>query len=388
VNRAIHRVLLSVVLGVTLALTRADAANYRIPPEASIISLEAGSGLVLFEHNADEVRPPASMLKLMMMLMVLEGIDEGHWTLDTEITASRLAQSMGGTQIYLAAGETFPLGVLMQAVAVASANDAAMAVAEGLWGSKEGYLAAMNARARELGMANTEFNSVHGLPPSRGQEPDRTTARDMAQLARACVGDPRILAWSSMKRFEFKSSRTPFLSTNRLLQFMENCDGLKTGYIRAAGFCVAATAYEDDKRVVVVVMGHPESMPRFHLARQLLIDGLAAIEMRTVAEAGASAQLTVDVKQGTAETINLALKDTLRIPTTAEYWPQVEVVYDYPKRLTAPIQAGLSVGEAIVRVGDMELARTEIFVPESVDEATWTWRLRRGLDRWVNTDSN
>src|SRR5690606_17823746 len=141
------------------------------------------------------------------------------------------------------------------------------------------------------------FNSVHGLPPSRGDEPDRTTARDMARLARACAADPRVLAWSSMKRFEFKTSTSPFLSTNRLLQYMDNCDGLKTGYIRAAGFCVAATAYEDDKRVIVVVMGHPESMPRFHLARQLLVDGLAAVEMRTVAEAGASQTLTVDVKQ-------------------------------------------------------------------------------------------
>src|SRR5690606_36674640 len=102
---------------------------------------------------------------------------------------------MGGTRIYLAAGETVSLGVLMQAVAVAYANDAAMAVAEGLWGSKEAYLAAMNARAKELGMMNTEFNSVHGLPPSRGDEPDRTTARDMARLARACAADPRVLAW-------------------------------------------------------------------------------------------------------------------------------------------------------------------------------------------------
>lgn len=361
----------------------ANGSTYRVPPEASVISIEAESGLVLFEHNADQVRPPASMIKLMLMLMTVEGIDAGDWGLDTEITATQHAQRMGGTQVYLAAGEVQPLWRLMEAVAVASANDAAMAVAEGLWGSEAAYMKAMNERAQELGMTNTLFHSVHGLPPSRGEEPDKTTARDMVLLARVCARHPQLLAWSSMTRTEFRPGKTPFPSTNKLLRQMDNCDGLKTGYIRAAGFCLTATAHADGKRVITVIMGHPESNPRFSLAKQLLSDGLEAVEVRTIAEAGVAESLLVEVEGGTAPHATLALRDTLRIPTTETYWPQVEVIYDYPKRLAAPVEKERAVGHAVVRIGEQELARTELYVADGVDEATWSWRVRKGLERIV-----
>ncbi|MEA3366313.1 MAG: serine hydrolase, partial [Candidatus Hydrogenedentes bacterium] len=159
---------------------------------ASAVCVLADSGIAIREYNADEIRSPASMVKLMLMLMVAEGIEADEWTLDRVITVSEHAESMGGSQVYLAKGEEWKLADLLAAVCVASANDAAMAIAEGLWGSEEAYLKNMDARAKDLGMASSEFHSVHGLPPDPGEKPDKTCARDMAVLARHCVQIPLI----------------------------------------------------------------------------------------------------------------------------------------------------------------------------------------------------
>lgn len=243
--------------------------------EACAICMEAASGRVLEAQNADVQRPPASMVKLMLMLLVAEGEARGDWTFETKITASRHAQAMGGSQVWLAAGDVFALGHLMRAVAVGSANDAAMAVAEGLWGSEAAYLAAANARAKALGMTRTEVHSVHGLPPSKGEKTDLTTVRDMAVLARQCVRYPRILDWVGRKEFEFRPGQSILYNTNKLLWRMEGCDGLKTGYTRVAKFCVAATAERNGVRLIAVVMGHPSKYGRFNLAQRMLEEGFA-----------------------------------------------------------------------------------------------------------------
>lgn len=250
------------------------------PGAVSALCIEAESGRVLSERNADAVRPPASMIKMMQMLLVSEGIRNDRWTLGTPITVTRHARRMGGTQVFIHEGDVFALGTLMEAVVVASANDAAMAVAEGLWGSESAYLLRVNERARELGMNRTEFHSVHGLPPDRGEQPDRSTARDMALLARKCVQNPQILAWTRMKRVRVRPGETPYLNTNKLLTRMPDCDGLKTGYIRAAGFCITATAERDGVRLIAVVMGHRSGHGRFELAEKLLEDGFAAVASR------------------------------------------------------------------------------------------------------------
>ena len=239
-----------------LALSAAYAAAAKEEPEiVSTICVEAETGMVLAEENAAIVRPPASMIKMIQMLLVTEGLYKNSWTLETPIHVSLHAQKMGGTQVYLEAGETWTLGELMPAIAVASANDAAMAVAEGLWGSEEKYLEAVNARAKELGMASTEFHSVHGLPPDAGEEPDGTTARDMATLGRACVAYPYIMRLVGAKELQFRPEEAIKHNTNKLLWRMEDCDGIKTGYIRASGFCVTATAQRDGIRLIGVVMG-------------------------------------------------------------------------------------------------------------------------------------
>jgi D-alanyl-D-alanine carboxypeptidase (penicillin-binding protein 5/6) len=287
-------------LGVSgLAAWRASAAGKPAPKTVEkpvgAICIDVDTGRILFQQEADTPRVPASLVKMMQLLLVAEGLEAGRWTPEQVITVSAKAQGMGGTQVLLAAGETWPLEHLMQAVAVASANDAAMAVAEGLWGSEAEYLRVMNVRAAELGMTNTEYHSVHGLPPDRGKEPDVTTAGDMARLALTCVCHPRILGWTCLKELKFRPEGAIHYNTNKMLWRMPDCDGLKTGYIRAAGFCVVATAKRGNIRLIGVVLGSNSKYGRFNFAEEMLDNGFATMQKVT---AGGMAADTLPVLAG------------------------------------------------------------------------------------------
>ncbi len=347
----------------------------RLP--VSYICIEAKSGIVLAESNADLPRPPASMIKLMEMLMVTEGLEAHKWTLDTPIMATRHAQAMGGTQVYLEAGETHSLGELMQAVAVASANDAAMAVAEGLWGSADAYIAAINKRARELGMKNSLFHSVHGLPPSDGKSFDRTTARDMSILAQHCVQKPQILKWTSLHSLRFRPEDAVKFNTNKLLFRMADCDGLKTGYIYAAGFCVTATAKRNGIRLIVVVMGADNSNSRFALAQRLLEEGFKKMRRIRYLARGQAVNPPVPVRNCEKEEINLvAARDAwVAVPESEKY--HLTLHAQLPDVLNVPVAKGTVVGEAQVLLHDRVLDRVPLVVPRQLNTAGWCWKLEK-----------
>lgn len=355
-------------------------------PEYSAISVEAETGLVLYEKNADTVRPPASMIKLFQMLLVSEGLEEGRWTLEQPITASRKAQHMGGTQVYLEAGDTFSLEHLMHAVSVASANDAAMAVAEGLWESEEAYLAAMNEMAAELGMESSEFNSVHGLPPDRGEDPDKTTARDMALLGRACVKVPQLLEWTSMRELQFRPGEALKYTTNKLMRRRDDMDGLKTGYIRAAGFCVTATLQKNGIRVISVVMGHTDKKERFDLAERLLDEGVALVRRDVFLPEEGSAVEGIGVGNCEVETTDLFASDGITLLTRRDEFDQIEIVYDHPKSLKAPLKKGDKVGTVSAVLGTTVLAERDLLVTEDLPEAGWGWRIEQTVLGWFGSN--
>ncbi len=355
------------------------ATSAEIPRDISAFSIEAETGLVLFEHNADVVRSPASMIKIMQMLLVTEGLERGDWTLDTRIEASRHAQRMGGTQVFLYQGEVHSLDALMTAVAVASANDAAMAVAEGLWGSEEAYLARMNERARELGMTNSEFHSVHGLPPDRGEQPDRTTARDMATLAQACVKHPQILKWTSTVRFEFRPGEGKKYTTNTLMRQMPECDGLKTGYIRSARFCIAATAERNGVRIISVVMGHSDKRERFNLAERLLREGLEGVRKDRVVIRGVTPAPEIRVANSETSTATLEFSEDVWVTALRSDWDRLAIVLDLPQELLAPAEANTEVGEVRVELDGRVLSRAPILLPIELKEAGWAWKVERAV---------
>ena len=242
-------------------------------PYVSAIVVDADSGEPLFMKNPVEPAYPASVLKLMDLYVVLDLVQQGKISLTDIVTTSAAASNMGGSQVYLKEGEQFTIDDLLFALMIQSANDAAVALAEHCAGSREAFVALMNAKARELGMKNTTFHSVHGLPPAEGQLPDVTTARDLATLCRAIVKLPEALKYTSVAERGFRNDTFTMQTHNGLLKRVRGCDGLKTGYFRVAGYSIAATAQRDGRRVIAIVLGSQTKQTRDSHAAQLIETG-------------------------------------------------------------------------------------------------------------------
>ncbi len=271
----LKRVLVSSLIVVLSAAAVFGQGRAQIPgitadPYVSAIVIDADTGEPLFVKDALKKTYPASVLKLMDLYVILDLVQKGKLGLSDVVTASEEAYRMGGSQVYLDVGEQFTVDDLLYALMIASANDAAVALAEHIAGSKEAFVQLMNEKARELGMKDTRFSSVHGLPPTEGQEPDITTARDMATLCRALVKMPGALTYTSTKQRGFRNDSFTMQTHNSLLQRTPGCDGLKTGYFRLAGYSIAATAERNGKRIIAVVMGSEKRQTRDDHAARLI----------------------------------------------------------------------------------------------------------------------
>ncbi len=262
-------------------------------PYAGAIVVDAATGRALFEDDADVRAYPASITKLMVLLVILDAVEAGRLTLDAPVKVTAQASKIGGTQVYLKENEVFPVEELLYALIVESANDAATALAIHYAGNKAAFVDLMNRRAQEIGMKDTVYHSAHGLPPSKGQLPDVSTPRDIAKLCCELLKKPGVLKYTSTRRRPFRADLAePFMMTNhnRLLGRLEGCDGLKTGYFRAAGFSIAATAARKNKRAIAVVVGATNERVRDVRTKELLAKGLEelAAASPSTAPAGAS----------------------------------------------------------------------------------------------------
>jgi len=229
---------------------------------------DAETGTVLEGLNIQLAWPQASLTKIMLACVVIDKIESGELRLTDRVTASKNAERMGGTQVFLKAGETFTLEELMKAALIESANDAAYAVAEYAAGSSAAFVDLMNRKAQSLGMTSTAFHCVHGLPPTKGGSDNMTSCSDMIRLAQEVLKYPKILEWTATERTTFRSGTLVISNHNKLLGKMPEVDGLKTGYTRRAGFNIVATGKRGDKRLIVVVLGSPESKIRDHFAME------------------------------------------------------------------------------------------------------------------------
>jgi len=261
----------------TQAAARAQVKALAQAPYASALLIEADSGKVLFEANADAKLYPASVLKLMNLYVILKRIEQGTLRLGEMVRVTVEAAKIGGSQVYLDPREQFSVEDLLYALMVQSANDAAVALAVHIAGSKEGFVTLMNQQAQELGMKNTKFHSVHGLPPSEGQEPDVTTARDLAILCQALAKMPETLKYTGTRSKGFREDKFMMHNHNKLLGQVAGCDGFKTGYYQAAGFSIAATAQRGGVRVIAVVMGSKDRKVRDAKATELINEGFIII---------------------------------------------------------------------------------------------------------------
>ncbi|HID69239.1 MAG TPA: D-alanyl-D-alanine carboxypeptidase [Desulfobacterales bacterium] len=256
---------------------RAQLATVAADPYASAFVLDAETGKTLFSKNADAPVYPASTLKLMVLAVILDRIEQGTLQLNEMVQITVEAYKMGGSQVYLDPKEQFPIEELLYALMIQSANDAAVALATHVAGTKEEFVALMNQKAEELGMKNTKFYSVHGLPPSKGQHVDVTTARDFGILCRYLSTRPEVFKYTETRVRDFRGGEFVMRTHNHLLEKVEGCDGFKTGYFTKAGFSIAATAKRGGVRIIAIVMGSKDRKVRDAKAIELIAKGFAMV---------------------------------------------------------------------------------------------------------------
>ncbi|MGI9537102.1 MAG: D-alanyl-D-alanine carboxypeptidase family protein [Desulfocapsaceae bacterium] len=264
---------------------RAKIDTLSADPYLSALVIDADSGKILVDENSDTVGYPASVLKLMVLYVILDRIEQGSLQLDEMVRVTIEASKMGGSQVYLDPKEQFSVEDLLYALIIQSANDAAVALAIHVAGSKDGFVAMMNEKAKELGMNSTTFYSVHGLPPSEGQQPDRTTARDLALLARELAKNPEVFKYTGTRERDFRGGEFIMRTHNKLLASVEGCDGFKTGYFKAAGFSIISTAKRNGVRIIAVVLGSLDRKVRDAKTAELIAIGFAKTPPRPEAQA-------------------------------------------------------------------------------------------------------
>lgn len=341
-----------------------STAPLQVDAAASVL-IEASTGKVIFSNKADERRTVASITKVMTVLLTLEGLERGDITLEDQVLSSQQAAGMGGSQALLDANQYYRLEDLLKATIVASANDAAVALAEHIAGSEEGFVQRMNERAQQLGLQDTLYVNVTGLP-SPGQY---TTANDIAQLSRQLDQYPLYYRYSTiwMDTLTHKGGRvTDLTNTNRLVRFYENCDGYKTGSTNEAKYCVSATAKRGNLRLIAVVLGSPGSQVRFDAARAMLDYGFANYQLTQIAQEGEKIGMQVAVKMGAQDTIEAVIGESLALLMRRGEEKGLSFEAVLPDGVTAPILAGELLGEARVLRDGEEIARLPLVAQQDV----------------------
>ena len=331
----------------------------------SAILCEASTGQVIFEKNADERRPVASVNKVMTILLTLEAVDEGRVSLEDQVTVSPRAASMGGSQAFLDAGERYKLSELLKTVIVASANDSAVALAEHLAGTEESFVRLMNARAEELGLTNTHYANCTGLPAQEHY----TTARDVAKLSAQLDLHPIYYRYSTiwMDEIKHRGGRvTSLTNTNRLIRFYPGCDGYKTGSTNEARYCVSATAKKEGMRLIAVVLGTPAGQTRFDEARAMLEYGFANVQLVTPIAQGQAMDMTVPVRLGGRDEVSVVSGGTCSLLEKRGEKSALSLEAALVEKVTAPVYAGDVIGEIRVKRGGEVVAVVPAVAGEDV----------------------
>lgn len=350
----------------TASASIAGAAQPIIAAKSGIL-IEESTGKVLFEKNSHEKMPPASITKIMTMLLVMEAIEGGKINYDDMVTASAHACSMGGTQIWLKENEQFSVNDLLKACAVASANDAAMALAEHIGGSEEGFVAMMNNKASALGMKDTTFVNPTGLDA----DGHLSSAYDIALMSRALLSYPKIKEYTSIWMDSLRDGKTELVNTNKMVRFYKGCTGLKTGTTNGAGSCLSASAERNDMGLVSVVMGSTTSKERFDSAKALLDYGFASFALYK-AVLDESILTPIVVKGGVFKTVGVETDKTVTLVLPKELIKSVKQEINLLGEVLAPVKKGQKLGEVTLRIeGSNEvLAQFPLMAKNEVEEMT------------------
>lgn len=340
--------------------TTAEAQEELVLNCKSAILMEATTGKILYEQNSEEALPPASVTKVMTLLLIMEAVDSGLIHLEDQVTVSANAASMGGSQVYLKEGEQMVLEDLLKSVVIASANDAAVALAEYVCGSIPAFVSRMNERAAQLGMESTHFENVTGLDDT--VENHKISAKDIAIMSRALIAHKTILKYSSIWMDTIRDGAFGLTNTNRLVRFYPGCTGLKTGSTSKAGFCVSVTAERENLSLICVIMGAESRDIRNAAAASLLDWGFANYALYT-APAGECAP--VKVIGGTLGECQAAYPQFSCVLPKADVG-KVTREETIAKSVAAPLAEGDELGSVVFRVGSEEIGKVPITAVEAV----------------------
>lgn len=359
---------LALTLTLPLLVMRAGAAEPDVSAPSAIL-MEEATGEVLYEKNAHERLAPASVTKIMTLLLVMEALESGRIGWDDTVTASAAAAAKGGSQIYLEENEQLPLEEMLKSVVVSSANDCATALAEHIAGSESAFVQMMNERAAELGMTDTHFVNCTGLDDEPDAAEHLTTAYDIALMSRELLKHEEIKKYTTIWMDTVRNGEFGLSNTNKLVRFYDGTTGLKTGYTSAAGHCLSASAKRGGMELIAVVLHCDSSPHRFESAKALLNYGFANYALITPQPDEAIG--TVPVRLGTQERVTPVLQTDAPVLVDKALAAGVQSTVQLAERVTAPVEQGQTLGMLTVASNGQTLAEIPLVAPEAIPALTW-----------------
>lgn len=349
----------------------------------SAILIDSSSGEIIYEKKAHERLHPASITKIMVLLLSIESIEKNEINLEDEVTISANAAGMGGSQIYLEEGEVQSVEELLTAICLRSANDASVAMAEYISGSEESFINKMNERAKELGMKNTSFKNATGLPA----ENHYTSAYDISIMARELLKYPKIHEWLTIWMKEMKVGKDKeivqgLVNTNRLIKEYEGANGIKTGSTQDAGFCLAASAERGNLKLISVVLGCETSKIRFDESKKLLDYGFSNYDSVTIGRKNDIIDKVV-VQKGNVEKADVVLERDAYILLPKDSKAKVEKEIILPKSINAPVDKGKKAGEMVLSVDGKEIQKINLLIDNTIDKAGFKNMFKKSFNKFL-----
>lgn len=361
--KKVTTLLLAAVLLAGMLPRRAAAVDLNLNAKSALL-MDVATGTVLYEKECHERLAPASVTKVMTMLLIMEALDDGRIHLDDQVTASEAAAAKGGSQIYLKAGETMPVSDMLKSIAVSSANDCACAMAELIAGSESAFVEQMNQRAAELGMADTHFVNCTGLDDSKEAESHRTSAYDIALMSRQLLKyHPDIKKYTTIWMDTVRGGTFGLSNTNKLIRFYSGATGLKTGFTSGAGYCLSATAKREGMELIAVVMGCESAQKRTADCKALLDYGFATY---SVVRPGLKAGRTVAVHLGKQNTVPVELTERREILVDKAKRTSLTAKVELAQLVPAPVEKGQQVGTISVYAGEKLLIQLPLAAAQAV----------------------
>ena len=369
--RKIGCFLLTLCLLLTMLPVSTRAVELDVAGKSAVL-MDAATGTILYEKNAHEKLHPASVTKVMTMLLIMEAIDSGRISWNDTVTASEAAAAKGGSQIYLKVGETMTVTDMLKSIAVSSANDCACAMAEHIAGSEGAFVDMMNQRAAELGMNDTHFVNCTGLDDDPAAKEHLTCAYDIALMSRELlVNHPKIKDFTTIWMDTVRDGAFGLANTNKLVRFYQGCTGLKTGFTSAAGYCLSASAQRDGMELIGVVMGAETSQERFAACKSMLDYGFANFSL---VKPKVSGENIVGVKLGVSDQVKAVPAENVQLLIDKAQLNTVNIRTELEESVTAPVSQGQRLGTLTIQAGEQILAQVPMVAETAVQRLSW-WQI-------------